>query len=181
MDCKYVTMELCTPAHFFFMDIEAIEEGIVSVYRTMVVCYALDGRMTLVSFRLTNHKPTGKIALKLSRLNFLKYRYKNMKAVKEDLEIKLEKTHKLLQGKKKKGKVVAELIYLEKQYKSIKGICNMLYRQIRLQTPKAWKERSTPDGWSNPRSTELYWRGYHDKISCQGYDFRSNFKHYAWL
>nr|GFB47988.1 hypothetical protein [Tanacetum cinerariifolium] len=55
IDCKYQRFK---NSYCFYMTIEAIEEGILGVYESIVECYATDGRTRLVHFILTNRRPT---------------------------------------------------------------------------------------------------------------------------
>nr|GEW25150.1 hypothetical protein [Tanacetum cinerariifolium] len=151
---------------------EAIEEGILGVYETIVACNPIDGRRTLIEFSLSSRKPIGKIAKILPHLICLKSKYKTMKGMKKDIEIKL-KTNRTITKGMNKVKVTNELICLKQRHKAMKGVCNLLYQNICMQIPTSWNERSNPDGWCvpNDRISGLRWRCH--GATCKGYNYNT--------
>ncbi|GJS07586.1 hypothetical protein Tco_0364382 [Tanacetum coccineum] len=58
MECAYIKMR--RTEYYFYMTIEAIEEGKLGVYETKVRLEWEDGRKSLCNFVLTDHTPRGK-------------------------------------------------------------------------------------------------------------------------
>lgn len=128
--------------HYFYLTMEAIEEGILGVYDVIVACMRTDGSISLVRLELTDDRPTaGKIAMMLPQLISLRSEYKTMKGMEQDLKTKLKNTQKSIKGKKNKDRV-----HLKEEHKAIKEKCKMLYQHIQSQIPKTWVERSGPAG-----------------------------------
>nr|XP_043622505.1 uncharacterized protein LOC122594097 [Erigeron canadensis] len=170
MECDYI--HVFHRFYRFYMTIEAIEEGILGVYRTEVSCHPIDGCKTMTKFFLTDHIPTGKIAKALPRLISLKYQYKTLKGMRRDLEIKLGATHKSVKGKNE-VEVKAELIRLKELHKAMKGVCNVLYWNIRSKIPKTWNETSNTEDWSVSLFPRYLLAERNDNATCKGYNFNN--------
>ncbi|XP_071738402.1 uncharacterized protein [Rutidosis leptorrhynchoides] len=142
MKCTFINRD---DHYFFYMEMEAIEEGILGVYHIAVACDYNNGTTTLLQKILVDTTPTGKIATLLPRLNSLKSDYKTFIAVKKDIEIKLERVNdSMIKGKVNEKVAAPKLIHLKKKYTAIRGKCELLYREIESQIPKGWSKRSAP-------------------------------------
>lgn len=56
MECQYMKL---FKVFYFYMTIEAFEEGILGVYEAKIVCNRVDGKRTLTKFVLTDRTPVG--------------------------------------------------------------------------------------------------------------------------
>ncbi|GJS31556.1 hypothetical protein Tco_0492176 [Tanacetum coccineum] len=150
---------------YFYMTIEAFEEGNLGVYEAKIVCNRVDGKRTLTKFVLTDRTPAGKKAMAMSSLCRLKSICKTVEGLKKDIEIHLDTTHKYTKGEDN-GKAAATLIRLKKRYeKAMKGLGKVLYGDTRSLACSPVIKRGVSGMVRRPKGT-----------TCKGYDYYNPLK-----
>nr|XP_043611367.1 uncharacterized protein LOC122582998 [Erigeron canadensis] len=169
MECKYVKE---TKDYFFYLTIEAIEEGNLGVYEAIVVCSRDDGSRKLLKFVLTDRAPAGMKAMAISLFSCLISTCKTLELVGKARSRRLLGFHKVARGMQQ-GKASHELIFYEYLHRdTVKGIRRVISLNLHLLFQKKCTRTTNSDAWYVPdpdSNTGLKPRG--SGTPCRGYDY----------
>nr|XP_043627719.1 uncharacterized protein LOC122599294 isoform X2 [Erigeron canadensis] len=169
MECKYVKD---SEDYFFYMSIEAIEEGNLGVYETIVKCSRDDGRRTLLKFVLTDRTPAGTKAMAISLSSCLISLLDTLECVGDKRHCKLCRMHSVTRGVWR-GIAAQETVFFSYYLdETVKGIRRVLSLNLQLLFQPECTRKTNPDAWSVPGpDLDTGMKLRNNGTPCMGYDY----------
>nr|XP_043619374.1 uncharacterized protein LOC122591214 [Erigeron canadensis] len=165
LECKYLKI---AKAYYFYMTIEAIEEGNLGVYETKVVCNN-DGRRTLSKFLLTNRTPAGTKAMAISFFSCVRSICKSLDGIVTPKVDRMHAIHRYLTGPNAAIAEATRLLMLKDA--TLRGLRQVISLGLPLLFPQECIRTTNPDGWSNPDDNFSQMVRRAKGTPCRGYDY----------
>nr|GEU94851.1 hypothetical protein [Tanacetum cinerariifolium]GEV47288.1 hypothetical protein [Tanacetum cinerariifolium] len=177
MECKYIKTSL---SYYFYMAIEAIEEGKLGIYEAKVICNSFGHEMILCQFVLTDRTPFGTKAMAVKYLACPRSIFKTVDDLWFEKLTRLKALSKSLGGDERcKAQVYKDLLK-QQHNETVEGLkrdvlyTTALHRSLNQNTRLPDCYRTTnPDAWSHPDdggSSGMVLRA--TGTTCRGYDLR---------
>ncbi|GJY44188.1 40S ribosomal protein S13 [Tanacetum coccineum] len=168
MECNYLKN---TKGYYFYMTIEAIEEGNLGIYEAEVLCNSDDGSRTLSKFVLTDRTPVGKKAMAISYLSRLRSICNAVEGLTDSKVVYI-----LSKYRHRNAGLTLQRSLQTSHDKTMKGLGEVLSQDTQPFFSLDYNQTTNQDDWSNP-SPDFYSGMVRrtNGTTCMGYDYYNPF------
>ncbi|PWA42673.1 hypothetical protein CTI12_AA538640 [Artemisia annua] len=146
MECKYIKT---ATSYYFFMVIEALEEGKRGVYEANVICNSFGGCMILCQFVLTGRKPFGTKEMSGKYFKCLQSICETVEQLYLEKLTRLEALYECLEGDERcKAQVYKDR--LKKQHTDAVEALHWRLNSLKRTRLPDCNQMTVPDAWSHP-------------------------------